>query len=331
MRVIRTPKGLYQSVEYASETDFESAISEVQDDLFGPDRFYLDVKKKIGRKNKNIPDGYLLDLGGAKPRLYVVENELASHDPLKHIAVQILEFSLSFEDDPLKVKKILYEAIRSSKDYTSKCEKFAKENEFRNLDRLLEYLVEAPFQALVIIDEIPDRLEKVLAEKFKFAVEILTLSRYEDEAGDRLYHFEPFLADVKADLDAIKDKAREGRRIDQSELDTVVVPARQEGFERVFLKEDRWHAIRLHASMHSLIKYIAVYQVAPVSAITYIAPVKSIEPWEESGKYVVNFTESAKKIRPIPRKKKGRIKPLYSLRYTMRERLMDAKTLDDIW
>lgn len=332
MRVIRTPKGLYQSVEYANEADFESAILEVQDDLFGPDRFYLDVKKKIGGKNKNIPDGYLLDLNGTKPRLYVVENELASHDPLKHIAVQILEFSLSFEDEPLRVKKILYDAIQSSKDHTSKCEKFAKANEFRNLDHLLEHLVfQAPFLALVIIDEIPDRLEKVLAEKFKFGVEILTLSRYEDEAGDRLYHFEPFLADVKVDLDAIKDKARKNRRIDQSELDTVVVPARQGGFEEVFLKENRWYAIRLNASMHSLIKYIAVYQVAPVSAITYIAPVKSIEPWEESGKYVVNFTEPAKKIGPISLNGKGPGKGLMGLRYTTRERLMNAKTLDDIW
>lgn len=76
----------------------------------------------------------------------MVENELASHDPLKHIAVQILEFSLSFEAEPLKVKKILYETLRSPKNHTPECEKFAKANGFRNLDRLLEYLVfEVPF------------------------------------------------------------------------------------------------------------------------------------------------------------------------------------------
>ena len=59
------------------------------------------IKKKIGAKGgqRNIPDGYLLDLSGVKPRLYVIENELASHEPLRHIAVQILEFSLSFETD----------------------------------------------------------------------------------------------------------------------------------------------------------------------------------------------------------------------------------------
>jgi hypothetical protein len=44
----------------------------------------------------------------------------------------------------------------------------------------------------------------------------------------------------------------------------------------------------------------AAYQVASISAITDIAPVKSIEPWKDSGKYVVNFSEPAETIGPIP-------------------------------
>jgi hypothetical protein len=59
-------------------------------------------------------------------------------------------------------------------------------------------------------------------------------------------------------------------------------------------------AIRVHGSMRSQIKYIATYQVAPISAITHIAPVKSIEPWKDSGKFVVNFAEPARAIDPIP-------------------------------
>src|SRR5271154_3219703 len=95
MSVIWTKSGPYHRVEYASEADLEAAISETRAELFGPDRIYLDVKRKIGAKGglRNIPDGYLIDLSGRQPRLYVVENELASHDPLRHIAVQILEFS----------------------------------------------------------------------------------------------------------------------------------------------------------------------------------------------------------------------------------------------
>jgi len=103
---------------YSKEADLEEAILEVQNDLFGPNRIYLETKRKIGTKGKtnNIPDGYLIDLSSSKmPVLYVVENELASHDPLKHVAVQILEFSLSFESAPHKVKAIVKDALNYRK------------------------------------------------------------------------------------------------------------------------------------------------------------------------------------------------------------------------
>ena len=83
--------------------------------------------------------------------------------------------------------------------------------------------------------------------------------------------------------------------------------------------------------MRPQIKYIAVYQVAPVSAITHIAPVKSIEPWKDSPKFVLNFTEPAKEIGPIAMNKIGRVKSFQNLRYTSRARLDAARTLDDIW
>jgi len=71
--------------------------------------------------------------------------------------------------------------------------------------------------------------------------------------------------------------------------------------------------------------------VAPISAITFIAPVKSIEPWKDTNKVVVNFAEPAREIGPIPLVKGGRVKALQNLRYTSRGRLETAKTLDDIW
>jgi hypothetical protein len=48
------------------------------------------------------------------------------------------------------------------------------------------------------------------------------------------------------------------------------------------------------------IKYIAAYQSRPVSAITHYAPVDRIEPYGDSGKYKVVFSEPAKRIDPIP-------------------------------
>ena len=325
MSLIWTQKGDFRKAIYESEADLEAAILQVQHELFGPNRIYLPVKKKIGAKGglRNIPDGYLIDLNGPKPRLYVVENELAAHDPLRHVAVQILEFSLSFEAEPRTVKNVLFQALQDHQDAKTQCERYAATNGYRNLDYLLEYLVyETPFAALVIIDEMSEVLENVLVRKFQFGVEVLELARYENDQGSRLYQFEPFLADLTLD---------DGPPQPPGEIDTLVVPAREDGFQEVFLGENRWYAVRIHGTMRPQIKFIAGYQVAPISAITHIAPVKSIEPWKDTGKVVVNFTEPAREIGPIPLVKDGRVKAPQNLRYTSRERLDAAKTLDDIW
>lgn len=333
MTVIWSPGGSFRRVEYENEADLEAAILLVQGRLFGQGRFYLDVKKRIGAKGavQNVPDGYLLDLSGSKPRLYVVENELQEHDPLRHIAVQILQFSLSFEAEPLGVKKILLLALQNQPDARKACETYAAANGFRNLDHLLEHLVfESPFSALVIIDAMPEDLEAVLSEKFRFPVEVLELAKYEGQEGQHVYRFEPFLEEVTGDASDTSDAAPIPA-ISPEEIDTVVVPAHEDGFREVFLDQNCWYSVRIHGAVRSQIKYIAVYQVAPVSAITYAAPVKSIEPWKDSGKVVLYFSEPAKPVGPIPLVKGGRVRALQNLRYTTHERLMKAKNLDELF
>ena len=82
--------------------------------------------------------------------------------------------------------------------------------------------------------------------------------------------------------------------------DTVIVPAQEEGFKRVFLGQHCWYAIRIGGGMLGRIKYIAAYQTNPVSAITHYAPVKQIEPYGDEGKYRLIFAEPAQPIGPLP-------------------------------
>jgi len=77
------------------------------------------------------------------------------------------------------------------------------------------------------------------------------------------------------------------------------------------------------------IKFIAAYQTAPVMAITYWAPVRSIEQWKDSNKYVVNFAEPAKQIGPLRLLKNGKIKLPYGPRYTSSQKVKEAKNLDE--
>jgi hypothetical protein len=315
----------YIEVPYDNESDLEDAVNEVKDALFGSTRIYLDDKKKIGQKGgtNNLPDGYLIDLTNKQdPKIFVVENDLASHQHLKHIAVQILEFSLSFETSKVKVKNIIKEMLQKRPDEWKKCEAFAKKNGYENVDYLLESIIHKKdsFNALLIIDELGEELETVLISRFKFPVEVTTLKRYKSENGKILYEFEPFLNEVTEDTE----------KVDISDIDTIVIPAREDGFKEVFIDENCWYAIRLNSSMIPKIKYIAAYQVAPISAITHIAGVKSIEQWKDTNKYILHFTEPAEKIKKVPLgTNKG--KAPQSPRYSSRDRILNAKSLDNVF
>ena len=315
----------FTEIPYERESELEDAVNEVKDVLFGPQRIYLDDKKKIGKKDgtNNLPDGYLIDLTNSQdPKIFVVENDLASHQHLKHIAVQILEFSLSFETSKVKVKNIIKEMLQKRKPEWAKCEDFAKKYGYENVDYLLETIIHKmdSFNALLIIDELGEELETVLISRFKFPVEVTTLKRFKNQKGEILYDFQPFLNEVTEDTE----------KVDISEIDTIVVPAREDGFKEAFIDGNCWYAIRLNSSMIPKIKYIAAYQVAPISAITHIAEVKSIEQWKDTNKYILYFTEPAEKIKKVPLgNAKG--KAPQSPRYSSRNRILESKTLDSVF
>jgi hypothetical protein len=115
----------------------------------------------------------------------------------------------------------------------------------------------------------------------------------------------------------------------RDETDTIIVPAQKEGFDRVFLGENAWWAIRIAGGMLPKIKYIAAYQTRPVMAVTHVAPVARIEPYGEEGKYKVVFSEPAREIKPIP----FADAPTGSMqgpRYTTHAKLLAAKTVKDL-
>jgi hypothetical protein len=111
--------------------------------------------------------------------------------------------------------------------------------------------------------------------------------------------------------------------------DTIIVPAKKEGFEEVFLGESCWYAIRISGGILSKIKYIAAYQSQPISAITHLAPVSHVEPYGDGTKYKVVFLEPAKKIKPIPYgdAKSG---AMQGPRYTRLEKPKEATQLSDL-
>lgn len=317
---------------YESESEFEDSVWELRKSIFGENRIYFNFKKKIGNSGRirNIPDGYLLDLSSStNPKLFVVENELAIHG-LKHIAIQVLEFSISYDSSKLKIKNFIRNAITENTEILNQVEAYIARNTFQNidffLDKTLDIQKNTDINVIVIIDQVDEDLEKALLEKFRFPIEILTLERFKDSNGGVCYSLEPFLPDFLQ----TKSNSQTGESvIDIEAVDTIVVPAQEDGFAETFLGENRWYQIRINASMIPKIKYLAVYQVAPISAITYFAEVASIEPWQDGSKYVVNFKGTPEEVGPLRLVPAGKAKALQNIRYTSLNRIKNARNLDE--
>jgi len=331
MSILVTPQGVFKLYQFDTEKEFEQCVVPQVEMIFGKKCVYIDCKRRIGKQGtkKSIPDAYLIDFSSQRePKLFIVETEIASHDLFQHIGVQILQFAHSFASAPRQVKQLLFDEISKDTKVYDACESYAQKYGLRNVDNMLDHLVNDTFRALIIIDEATDELYKVV-KNFRFPVEVIEVETYQGAGGDRIYRFTPLFKDVSDEKEFIEE--REQRSIDISEFDTIVVPAREDGFQETFLGENQWYAIRIHASMIPQIKYIAAYRVAPVSAITHWALVKNIEPWQDTGKFVVNFAEPAKEIGPVPLVPKSRVKALQNARYTSFDRLQKAKALDEVF
>lgn len=112
--------------------------------------------------------------------------------------------------------------------------------------------------------------------------------------------------------------------------DLIVVPAQKEGFERVFIGENAWWAIRIAAKHRDHLKWIAAYQVTPVCAVTHIAPIDHLEPYGDEGKFKVVFSSPAQPLpKPIPFGK-AQSGAMQGARYATREQLLSAQSVKDL-
>lgn len=87
---------------------------------------------------------------------------------------------------------------------------------------------------------------------------------------------------------------------DADELDTIVVPAHPKGFGEVFVKERRWPNVKIDRRRIESVKYIAVYQTGPVSAITHYAEIASFKALNQTGRFDLVLKGGPIAVGPVP-------------------------------
>lgn len=327
---------VYNHFHFNKEADFEKLVEQLADHIFGPSSIYIGKKKKIkGSEIISIPDGYLIDMANpVNPGLFVIENEIVAHDAFNHIGVQLLRFATSFEQARIDLRKHLMNEIINNRVKLKRLELGCNSSSQRNIDSYLDQAVYGEFKALVVIDEARPELHNVI-QKINADISVLEVKVFQSADGDFIYQFDTLYDEDEIDETESVEKestvdaeAKERRRERRAQCDTIVVPAQEDGFIKEFLNNNQWYAIRIGAAMKEKIKYIAAYQVAPVSAITYLAEVDTIVPYMNTGKYLVKFKAPAKAITPIKLNNPDK-KPQGPI-YIKHSDITTAKTIDDL-
>lgn len=117
---------------------------------------------------------------------------------------------------------------------------------------------------------------------------------------------------------------------DKKIAEVVVVPAQIEGFHRAFIDQNAWWAIRIAAKHRQNLKWIAAYQVTPISAVTHIAEIDRIEPFGDEGKFKIYFKCAATKLEKAIPYGNAPSGAMQGLRYCTKQAFDEAKSVGDL-
>lgn len=315
---------------FQTEAELEKVVVQNYTKIFGENTYYFDLKKGIRHKKGDlltIPDGYLIKFK-SQPIMIIIENELSTHDPVNHIGLQFVKFQSALTDtSKYNVKKFLTEYLKDNPDEEKKLMSLLETTPYKDVSTLFdEILLDNEIGYAIIIDETTEQLERIVKP---FAPEIIVLKKFQFN-DELIYHVESDSYQQEY-VQTTKTSNKKGMR-SLPEIDTIVCPAQEDGFNEVFLKEHRWFQIRIHPSKIPKMKYLAMYESAPISAINYIGEIAEIKPYKNTGKYELVLRGPAQKLKtPIKLSNDYPNLAPQGPKYTIKSLFEGAKKLEDIF
>ena len=315
---------------FKTEKELEKIVVKNYEKIFGEKTYYFDLKKGMRHKKGDlltIPDGYLLRFS-REPSLTIIENELSTHDIVRHIGLQFVRFNSALTDtSKYQVRKFLINYLKENPKEEEKVQKLLSETSYKDSPSLLDQVtMEQGIGFAIVIDKTTEELERVVSP---FHPEIIVIKKYQNQNKELIYHVES--ESNQLEIQTVTSKAKKKGMRGNPEIDTIVCAAQKEGFNDVFLRENRWFKIRISPERIPKIKYIAMYESKPIAAIRYVGKVKEIKPYKNSGKWEVVLEGPATKIKPIKCPSENPNLAPQGPQYTIKTLIDKASTLEDIF
>ena len=321
-------KKRFDLLDFESEDGFEKVVIENSKSLFGKDTVYIDIKKRFGQKNsynKGVPDGYLIDFTSKKqPQLYFIENVLSTHDVYGHISEQLLRFSTAIKTSQNQIRTKLLKIIKSNQNILNQIKSFLGNTPFNNVDELMNFMVDRRIKIALVIDEATADLNDSL-DVFRDRPDVVTIKRYVHKK-EIAYVYEP----MREELQDFERREKPTRKAEEFEFDTIVCPAFEDGFKQAYVNGNAWWAIRVSQKAREQLRYLAIYEKSPIAAVRNYAEIDRIEPYKDSGKFIVHL-KNKKTISPIELDKGKKGVAPQSSRFTTLNKLLKAKKISELW
>jgi predicted transport protein len=174
------------------EKEFHPMVRARSKEIFGEDSIYFDVKRVLKTVSGigSIPDAYVIAL--SKPhRLYVVENELATHPIYDHIVKQLTKFinGIGNQNARSQIIDMLYDQINRDSCLRETIQKLVG---LTDVYRFLSKLLSEPPRIVIIIDKKTAELEEA-CYSLRYQPDIVEFKTFvrEDDQNIRAHLFEP--------------------------------------------------------------------------------------------------------------------------------------------
>lgn len=141
--------------------------------------------------------------------------------------------------------------------------------------------------------------------------------------------FEPLKEDIE--LEKVNKTPKKEVATNVRTYDTIVCPSTGQGLENAFRKKNAWWAVKIGQSNIEKIKYVALYEGSPISAIRYYAKIVKIEPFNDKpGKYIIYHDGNIVELeRPIILGKTPQL-ALYGPRYYKLEDIKSSENMAEL-